>query len=314
MRIGFIGAGTMAGRHLASLAHTGERIEVVGHVSRNPDRAKAAAEAFGGTALNDPHALLALRPDAVFVTVPPDGHGTIELDLIAAGIPFLVEKPIGLGSETPRRIAQAIDQSGLVVAVGYNWRALTGLDTVRSILAAEPARLALGQFHVGIPPAPWWRRHSQSGGQLVEQACHLIDLARNLLGEGRLIAATGNFDAMPGYPDADIAGASAALFSFGRAPVTITATCLLPGGPGAHLRIIAPGREIVITLAGIEIIEAGQSRRLPGGETSYVRQTRAFLAAVRSGQPSGVCCTYADALKTHALCLAAATDMATTLG
>ncbi|MAE19719.1 hypothetical protein CMK12_12465 [Candidatus Poribacteria bacterium] len=35
----------------------------------------------------------------------------------------------------------------------------------------------------GLPDTPWWRVIAQSGGQLVEQTTHQIDLLRYLVGE-----------------------------------------------------------------------------------------------------------------------------------
>ena len=45
--------------------------------------------------------------------------------------------------------------------------------------------MIVGEYHVGTPAARWWRRRAESGGQFVEQACHLVDLARVLAGEAR---------------------------------------------------------------------------------------------------------------------------------
>jgi myo-inositol 2-dehydrogenase/D-chiro-inositol 1-dehydrogenase len=304
MRLGVIGAGAIAARHLAVIPEADSGVEIVAHLSRRLERAAAAADRFGGAAFADLDAFLAEgRPDAVLITVPPAEHGMVERALIRARIPFLVEKPIGIDIETPDEIAGSI-AADLVVAAGYNWRALDTLDEVRRLLAETPARMVLGRFHGGTPAASWWRFEAMSGGQMLEQACHLVDLARHLLGDGKLIGATGSYGALPQFSDGDIAGTSAALLNFSGVPGVITATALLPGGPGPELRLICLGREIVITLAGIDIVEGGQTRRIESRSSSYLRQDRRFFAAVRSGRVDDVYCGYADALSTHRLCLA----------
>ncbi|KFL27034.1 hypothetical protein JP75_25405, partial [Devosia riboflavina] len=83
MRLGIIGTGNIARRHLALLAETDGDVAVVAHLSRHADRAAEAASRYGGT----PHTSLDEfitqgRPDAVIVTVPPDQHGEIEHALI----------------------------------------------------------------------------------------------------------------------------------------------------------------------------------------------------------------------------------------
>jgi len=305
MRLGMVGSGNIAFRHLAALREA-EEVEVVAHLSRTPARAEAAAAAFGGTGYDSLAAFLrGGRPDAVIVTVPPDQHGALELELIEAGVPFLVEKPLGI-DRTPEAIAERLAGTTLVTAAGYNWRALDTLDAVRRQLAATPPRMVLGRFHVGTPSAPWWRHEAQSGGQMLEQACHLVDLARHLCGTGELLAAAGHHGALPGFEDGDVAGTSAALFRFGGLPGVVTAAAVLPHGPGAELRLICEGCEIAVTLSGIEIAGNGETRRIEARANTYAVQNRAFLDAVRSHAPEAVLCTYADALATHRLCLEAA--------
>lgn len=306
MRLGVIGAGGIAVRHLAALKQEGgEGVTVVAHLARGPERAARAAERFGGAAFTEIDAFIGEgRPDAVLVTLPPAEHGAVERALIAARIPMLVEKPIGLDLATPLAIGAAAEASGLVVAAGYNWRALDTLDRVRELLDETPAQMVLGRFHIGTPATPWWRFAAQSGGQFLEQACHLVDLARHLVGEGELLGAAGAFGRLPEFADGDVAGTSAALLRFGGVPGVVTATCLLPGGPGAELRLICAGREIVITLGGVTVATNGTTESLESRSSSYAQQNLRFFAAVRAGEPDAVFCTYADAIRTHRLCLA----------
>ncbi len=303
MRLGIVGSGAIAARHLAIMGEVDPSVKVVAHLSRRLDRAAIAAAKFGGRAFDDLDQFVGAGLDAALVTVPPAQHGALERALIAAHIPFIVEKPLGIDATVPEGLARAIGATGLVVAAGYNWRALDTLQGVRALLAEQPARMAIGHFHIGTPSAPWWRFEGESGGQMLEQACHLIDLSRHLLGEGKVIGASGSFGPLPGFLDGDIAGASAALLSLGGVPTVITATSLLPAGPGAALRIICVGREIVISLAGVEIIEGSERRRIESHTSSYARQNRRFFGAIRSGRPDDLFCTYADALATHRLCL-----------
>lgn len=302
MKLGMIGVGAIAARHLAILGETDPDVAVAAHLSRRLERAEAAAAQFGGRAYDNLDMFVGeARPDAVIVTVPPSEHGAIERALIGARIPFLVEKPLAIDGALPETLAHEIDAAGLLVAAGYNWRALDTLDQVRQMLAETPARMVMGRFHIGTPPAPWWRFRAGSGGQMLEQACHLIDLSRHLLGDGRLLAAAGSFGPLPGFDDHDIAGASAALVQFGETPAVFTATALLPNGPGPELRLICLGREIAITLAGVEVIEGKERRSLIAG-SSYARQDQHFFQAVRTNS-SEVFCTYRDAVPTHQLCV-----------
>lgn len=304
MRLGVVGTGGIAARHLTALQEDGiGGFQVVAHLSRREDTAARAAQRFGGQACTEVEAFLAQRPDCVLVTLPPSQHGALEQALVAARLPFLVEKPLGLDAEVPAKIFRHIEERRLVAAVGYNWRALDTLDRVRELLAERAVEMVIGRFHIGTPVTSWWRFKAQSGGQMLEQACHLVDLARHLVGEGEVLGAAGSFGRLPDAPDGDVAGASAALLRFGRVPALISATCLLPGGPGPELRLICAGREIVITLAEVAVVENGKSTRYATTGNCYARQDRRFFEAVRTVSPSSVFSTYGDALQTHRICL-----------
>lgn len=302
MKIGMIGTGQIAQRHLNAFREI-DGAEVVGHVGTSDEKAAAAAAQWGGRGYGRLDDLIAAEhPDAVWVTVPPDQHGEIDGALLEAGIPFLIEKPLSADKETAERIVEEIERKNALVAVGYNWRALDTLPRLREALADNPPRLIVGAFHVNTPPATWWRHQAQSGGQMVEQATHLIDLSRALVGEGTLLCAQTPVFEREAYPDADVAGVSAAMIRFeGGVVGTYTASCLQRKGGRVELQFVCEGALITLTRSQItyqtgegELVDVAQ-------EDSYAIQNRAFLEAIQRGDSSLIYSTYADALKTHRL-------------
>ena len=230
MRVGVVGTGGVAIRHLGVLSKL-NGCSFVGHVSASRQRAKAQSLQWGGRAYDGVGQMLEReQPDAVWVCVTPDRHGAIEGALIEHGVPFFIEKPLPNDLTTAERIAADLEGKRLVVGVGYKFRALDVLARVRRMLEDRPAQLALGAWHDRTPGPDWWRDELRSGGQLVEQATHLIDLARVLLGEPRVLAATLGHHARPSCPDWTAAQVTAALLLFrDGVPATLTATCLLDG-------------------------------------------------------------------------------------
>ena len=94
LRVALIGPGFIAQRHLEVLS-TEPGAELVGIVSRNRDRADAAARRFGGRPYHELDRMLdAEHPDAVWVCVTPDAHGDLELGLIERGVHLMIEKPL----------------------------------------------------------------------------------------------------------------------------------------------------------------------------------------------------------------------------
>ena len=64
-------------------------------------------------------------------------------------------------------------------------------------------------------PAPaWWVRAEVGGGQVIEQATHLYDLARLLVGEAEVVGAASLHETPATPPGTDVADASAAVLRF----------------------------------------------------------------------------------------------------
>lgn len=303
MKVATIGAGGIAERHLGVLGAEPE-IEIAGHVTTRPRGAQEAAQRWGGRAYTDFTEMLDREEvDAVWVCVPPGAHGAIEHELIERGIPFFVEKPLSVELHTAEEIAQRLDRTGIVAAVGYHMRAMDTLPEVQRTLAENPARMVLGAWHDSTPPPEWWRRQASSGGQMVEQATHLFDLARVLVGEATVIGATATRHERPAYPDADVATVSAALLRYETdATGVFTATCLLGGAAAVHVQLVCEGLLITVARDGVTYDTGVDRREVRVNNDPFVDEDRAFLSAVRNGDPSLCVCKYRDALVTHRLC------------
>jgi len=308
VKIGIVGTGGVARRHLAVLTRISDTV-LVGHVSQAPGRADAQAAEWGGGAFTDVEELLAhARPDAVWVCVTPDRHGPLEGSLIAHGVPFFVEKPLAVDVLTAETIAARIESTGLITGVGYKFRALDTLPHLRELLQQTPPRMVLGAWHAALPSPPWWRSAARSGGQLVEQATHLVDLARCLVGEGEVVSAIFGRWPRTDVSDSDVPDVSAALLRFitpdGSVPGLFSATCLLEGSQAIHLQLVCEGRVLTLSERSL-IIETGRDRSELANEADPFKvEDRAFLAAVRQQDPRLVLSSYADALKTQRLCCA----------
>jgi predicted dehydrogenase len=280
-------------------------VRVVAHLSSDLARAETQASEFGGRAFTDLHRLLDQeQPDAAWICVTPDQHGALELALIDAGVPFFVEKPLSVDLATAERVAERLAAAELVVGVGYKFRALDTLPGVRQLLELTPARMAIGAWHDKMPPPVWWHQSARSGGQFVEQATHLVDLARYLLGAGSVVSALSARWPRPDAPDSDVPDVTAALLRFGEVPATFTATSLLAAKHAIHLQLICEGRVLTISEQSVLIDAASDRQELRTSADPFEVEDRAFVDAVRTRDPRLVLCSYADALETHRLCCA----------
>jgi predicted dehydrogenase len=298
VRIAVLGTGGVAARHLGVLTSLDE-VEIVAHLSAVPERAAAQAARWGGRPYTDlQHLLDQAHPEAVWICLTPDRHGAPEEALIERQVPFFVEKPVSHDLVTAERIAARLAERSVLSAVGYKLRALDSLPRLRDLLAERPARLALAAWHDVTPSPGWWRDPNRSGGQVVEQATHLVDLARVLLGEGEVLSAAAGAP----RPDTNLAQTTAALLRFGGVPAVLTTTCLLEAKHTVHLQLVCEGQVLTQTEHSLRL-ETAHTRHAYQVQTDpFQVEDQAFLHAVRTRDPRPILCDYTDALRTHRLC------------
>lgn len=303
-RIGFIGAGGIAHRHFGVLEGF-EDVAIVAVADVDRARAEDAAARFGARAFDDADAMLAeTELDALYICVPPFAHGAPERAAIAAGLPFFVEKPVALDLATAEEIAAAAEAKGLVTAVGYHWRYLDTVDEVRGLLEGNPARLMSGYWLDSTPPPRWWWREDRSGGQMVEQTTHLIDLARYLGGDVRRVYGLAGRTDRAEFPDLDVPTVSTASLQFESGAIAnFASTCLLGWNHRVGLHLF--GERLAIELTDHDLmVDVGRGRPVRGAQGDPVwREDRDFIDAVRGGE-NRIRCPYREALDTHRLALA----------
>jgi myo-inositol 2-dehydrogenase / D-chiro-inositol 1-dehydrogenase len=310
-RLVLIGAGWISGIHLTALDRLG-RTRLVGVASSREEGARIAAEPRGAGAYTDIDRMLdEHRPDVAWVCVPPVAAVAVLERLVERGIPFLTEKPLAAtDAEGPARIAAAVEQAGLVAAVGYHLRGLEALAEVRHRLAGNPAHLFTARWLVSTPPPAWWQREAGGGGQVVEQATHFYDLARLLVGEATVVGA-GSTREDPVVPaGADVVDATAAVLQFENGAVGTFANTRRLAAATAVIEVELAATDLLITIRKVgtdqrdwEVVveDGGPPRTVAPGRDPYEVQAEAFLDAVEAGDPSRVLCTYADALRTDRL-------------
>ena len=275
--------------------------------------ARSFAETTGAAAVTDLEALINTSPDAVYVCVPPHAHGAIEQQLLGAGIALFVEKPLALDLPTAERIADAARKAGVVTAVGHHWRYSPAVDLVRDLLAGRPVRLVVGSWIDRVPPVPWWSTRALSGGQIVEQAVHVLDLIRLLCGDVVEVDAYAN-SAPPGTPDADVDGATVAILKLRSGAVgSVAAACCVEWKHLAGLELHADGLSVTIREDNIIArTPQGPVRRSLQPDDAKRAADRAFIDAVvgNGSARSGILVDYDEALRTHQLACAIATSAA----
>jgi len=309
LRIGIIGAGWIVPFHVAALQRLG-RARIVGVAATRFERAEAIATPLRARAFTDPMRLVDdLRPDAVFLCVPPFLAVVFGEALAERGIPFLTEKPLAAtDADGPARLSAAIERQGLVVGVGYHLRGLEALAGIRERLAISAPLVVTGRWLGGTPDPAWWRRLDRGGGQVIEQATHLYDLGRLLAGEATVVAASSTRGRAID-DGADVADGTSAILRYDSGAIGAFVNSRRAPSAAVELTVVADGVRATIRRTAADhpgdwetaIGDEAGERVVPRGRDPYEVQAEAFLDAVEAGDRSRLLSSYADALRTDRL-------------
>ncbi len=300
----FHGVGERAQPYLRALARRSDvRITAV----CDPDRraAEAVAAGWGARVFGDSESLLhEARPEVLWVCVPPRLQGDVLLQAAEIGLPFFVEPPGAPDYAQAQAVSRRVSEARLVTAVGFATRFTDVLAEAREYLGAKALPLALG----------WWLRPTAeedgpttAAELLWAEACGLVDALRYFCGEVTRVHALS-----AGSPGGGLV-VQLELQSGGVGVLTTTAyprpdprAELELLGEGWTLGFAAPTDGVAPALATLRLVERDRTtilRRLNDPAADHVA---AFLDAVAARKPDGVPTGYAEAIRTLAVCHAAA--------
>ncbi len=252
----------------------------------------------------------AVAVDCFYLCLPPFAHGDLDHQLIELNKPILFEKPVAVDLGVANEIAAHIKEQAIVNAAGYQKRYSSAVQDAKALLKGATIGMAISIRLSGLPGQPWWRVQAQSGGMLVEQHTHAVDLMRLLCGEVESAYAVGNTLFLQETPDLDIFDMNSCTLRFANgAPGIIGNSCASSEGaalfPPHLVHIVAKGMVLSVN------DKKSMVRHADGCVQEFTRQedddylmNKAFIDAVRSGHQSGILSDYADATCTLAVTLA----------
>lgn len=182
-RLALIGAGAIAAEHAAAIeATTGLRLVRV--VDRHADRARALAARYGAHHSTTPEDLWADDVDAAIVCTSPDSHVELAVRALSAGKAVLCEKPVALSLPSLDRLLHVAQQTGQALLIGQTARFQpANVEIIRAARSGElgdPRLVHISWLTGHVWPGGWrgWQLNSaRSGGHLVHNGVHALDLA-----------------------------------------------------------------------------------------------------------------------------------------
>ena len=178
MKVALVGTGGWGREHARILSQRPD-VEFAAICGRSPEKTRDRAAAYGVKAYTDLRAMLdAERPDLVWLCLGNQDHFAPTLEVIRAGCPLFVEKPLVFDlREADTLLAEAAGR-GLFFAINFNHH------------YAQPVALAyrdIASGRLGDPTFATWRFGGSGGtshpfNNLIETQCHGFDMLELLCG------------------------------------------------------------------------------------------------------------------------------------
>ena len=210
MRVLVTGRGSIAQRHARHLRALVPNLNLA-VVSSTGD---VDASFLPCTVFSNMQAALTWQPDSVVIASISSKHAEELQTCLALQLPCLVEKPIAINSEQLLQIKNVVQEQSTpgAVVVGCNLRYLPALQKLQSAMSSlDQPRVLRAYLQVGQALSQWrpkrdltttYSADAASGGGVVFDLVHEIDMARWLLGPLQVHAAIGgHFSALPVQSD-----------------------------------------------------------------------------------------------------------------
>jgi len=299
LRTGILGCGRIAQRHAAILAGLPD-VDLVAFCDDNAANAQAFRVQYGrGEVYGDAAGMFDRADlDLAYICLPPFAHSN-EVDLACRHkVHFLIEKPIALTMALAETMAAQVQAAGVKSQVGFMYRhgeAALWLKRYVEDTHTTGQGFMMGRYACNALHRAWWRDRARSGGQLVEQVIHIVDLARFYLGEPAEVYSVQDNLYHRSLPDYTVEDVSVTIIRFQAGGIaTISATNgAIPGRWDCDWRLVLP--ELTADFQDANHAVFHQTSRpwtaattVAAEKDMFLAQTLDLLAAIRDNRPASV--------------------------
>ncbi|MCS7253351.1 MAG: Gfo/Idh/MocA family oxidoreductase [Armatimonadota bacterium] len=223
LRVGCIGLGI--GKVHLQCYSTREDVRIAAVCDINEALACEVASTYGAAAYTSAHKMLSSeRLDAVSICTPPKTHAELVEACAEAKVHVLCEKPMASNLKDCRRMIEAAEGAGIILMVAHKKRFHPFYSFLKRMCDGEWGQIlwASVRFALGRVEKGWFWDEDDGGGPVLENAVHVFDLLRWLMGEAKLVFGFGgNLFAKHRAPQIDSAAVCIQFSSGGIAALAI---------------------------------------------------------------------------------------------
>jgi predicted dehydrogenase len=248
LKVGIAGYG-LAGRYFHAPLLKGCGYEVTSILTSNELRTAHALEDFPNTkVVTSINELVSMDLDLVVVASANIVHADQAIVALEAGIPVVVDKPMGRNLDETQRIIDTSFALGVPVTTFFNRRWDSDALTIKKVLASgvlgEIHRIdsRFERFRPDLNPDSWRENMTpeDGGGQLLDLQPHLISTAIDWFGNAQLV--TASVRSIRGSADDD----SVLVLRHANGVMSYLSASAVVGAPGPRIRILGSKGALVI--------------------------------------------------------------------
>ncbi len=310
LRVAIAGFGTMGRKHTVNCTQI-DGVKVVAVAVLDEAEGAVVKSETDLPFYTDAKKMLAEVPvDAFIVATPPGVRRDVVNAAIAAGTAVFIEKPIALDTDTAAGYRDAVKDSTIVNAVGFQLRYSPLADEAKRLISGRPVThvrtMTTTSYYIDMEVPLWFLQRKHSGGPLLEQSIHMMDMARYLAGDITHIFARADRLTYPDVEHLDSEDTLVLAYRFNNGALgTHTDSCATTVF-NWEIELFGPDWRLLLDFA---------RKRLSGyinGDTIekefpdidlHMLEMKAFLDAVRGRKTDAVRSDFADATKTLATVL-----------
>lgn len=187
VRLALVGTGWQGQGHLTTLCEIKD-VLVVGICDLNEEMLNKAVTKFGVKGFNNYVEMLEeTKPDGVIICTPPEVREFLVREAAERGVHCFIEKPPAKNLDMAKKVDEILERTGVINSVGFMYRYSRAVEKTRELIAGRRVALVRSAMLDGLALRPNWPRwffdKNRSGGPAFDQAIHIFDLSRYLLGE-----------------------------------------------------------------------------------------------------------------------------------
>ncbi|GDX15793.1 oxidoreductase [Actinomycetes bacterium] len=248
LKVGIAGYG-LAGRSFHAPILAGTNFEVTAVLTTNDVRKRHAKEDFPAVKIvSTIEELCAQDLDLIVIASGNQVHLSQALTAINAGIPTVVDKPMGINVAQTREILDAADSAGVAVTTYFNRKWDSDILTLKRVIRdgqiGKVIRMdsRFERFRPQLNPQSWRENNSpeDGGGLLLDLMPHLISTAIECFGPANL--KSSSIRSVRGGADDDCV----LVLAHETGVESILSASAVVGAPGPRLRVIGSEGAFVV--------------------------------------------------------------------